>query len=83
MVSMGTDRPLVGLPVFKTGVGRGERPGWVRFPHAPAIFSLRSSSFDSFFRADFWKAVPVFRIDREKLLDKGGTGNYNEMTAFS
>ena len=33
---MGAEKRLVCFRVFKTCVGRQNRPGWVRFPHVPA-----------------------------------------------
>jgi hypothetical protein len=38
---------LVASPVFKTGVTRPSRVGWVRFPHSPAIALVLAVTFSS------------------------------------
>lgn len=44
---------LVCSLVFKTSMGREERPGWVRFPSIPAILPIKF--FDRFFYVEYFE----------------------------
>lgn len=54
VATSGADVFLVDATVFKTVVGL-HRPGWVRFPDAPAIFVF---SADVLFPVTAWNRVP-------------------------